>query len=132
MTANNASLESIHALQLQAARDMGQLVGSVHGLEVRVESIERHCQTIGEGYSQQGQMIALHQQRLSSHSEELLHLGQEVVAQREGTGKIKLAVAARNGETKGQRRLLRQGCMVLGALVSGGGMGWLINYITKG
>ena len=132
MTTNSASLESIHALQLQAARDMGQLVGSVHGLEVRVESIERHCQTIGEGYTQQGQMIALHQQRLSSHSEELLHLGQEVVAQREGTGKIKLAVARGQGETAGKRRLVHQVGVVLGALVSGGALGWLINYITKG
>lgn len=129
---NSASLESIHSLQLQTARDVGELVGSYKGLSVRVDSIERHCMTISQGVHEQGQMLGLHQQRLASHSEELMHLGQEAAAQREGTGRIKLAVARGQGETAGKRRLVRQVGVVLGALVSGGGLGWLINVLIKG
>ena len=129
---NSVSLDTIHRQLVEQGKDVGRINGRLDGVDKRLTGIESHLETVASGYVIHGQEIGLLRQRAQNHSEEILHLQQDQQSLQEGTGRIRIQVERDTAGRAVRHRLVKQAAALLGALLSGGGLGWLINTICNG
>lgn len=129
---NSVSLDTIHRQLVMQGQSIGQINGRLDGVDKRLSGIETHLETVASGYVTHGQEIGLLRQRSQNHSEEILHLQQDQASLQEGTGRIRIQVERTDEATRVRRRMIKQIAAVLGALLSGGGLGWVINTLCNG
>ena len=128
---NGVSLAAIQRLQFEISNRIGVMDGRLDGMDKRLCSIETHVETLANGYVNQGQQIGLIEQRSRQHSEEILALQHGQIAQAEKTGRFQVAIASKDSEEATKRQIRRAVAALLGALVAGGGLTWLIQLVTK-
>jgi predicted acetyltransferase len=146
---NGASLEAIYQLQLAAAVELGQTKASVYSLIKTSDSMRSDISTLRTSSDKHTLELAQLKElcksrgerchaRMTQASEERMALQREqhelcteLSKQRDNTGRIRMAVAVKDGETRGRNKLLKAAAAVLGALLAGGGGTLLVQWLSR-